>query len=918
MLPDGYLCERIIPAPELGVTLHIIGHRDRPLKIFWIQSMDPENCFMVSFPTIPNSSSGTPHILEHLVLCGSKHYPVKDPFFAMSRRTLATFLNAMTGDDFTCYPASSQNKKDFYNLFSIYLDAIFFPLLEERDFCQEGWRLEFTKIDDPSSDLVFRGVVFNEMKQHLSRPISKLLLEMDRRLFAGSCYAHESGGIPKEIPHLSYKELLDFYKTFYHPSLATFYFYGDIPIEEHLTFLEKELFDKKTWDKPKKNPLSIPPIGKDESLETINYAATSKEDPSYFAIGYRTAHIDNEEDLLALKLLDEIWMGHDGSPLKAPLLESGLTHQFDSLFDSERITSSYLFLAEGVKDPKAFEAKLNEELEKCASTDFSADSIDRALYQLQFELLEITRDHYPYGIELFFHLLPTQHGIDPEKYLNLGKTLRALGKKAKNPGFFAQIIRQYFLINEQKRRLFLSPDPQKTGIEQQEEKDFLASTKEKLSSLQKEQIVSCALAFAQEKPSDLSCLPSLTVDDLHTTSTEYPLIDHHHSAYTNGISYVDLILDSDLDSLCDLSLLLFAFPELGTKKSSYDKRLEFLDSVTGDFSIKYNMGIQKDPSMGALPFVSISASTLDASFSSLYPLIQEQLFELDLQDKARIKQLLQQLLTSLERKRMQKPLDFALLDALSQISPYSLCKNQMNGTLFYEHIKKIAKDPFDSLQTSYEKLKGSSQQAFVVTSHEKPKDLPTLFTSKAPQLHKISQCSKKEMIRQTVQSPVATNVFAIPTINRTHADASALFLAAELIGEHILHPLIREKGGAYGGRAQYLGEEGALLLFSYADPQTEKSFAIFHDAAKLLRERSISEQELFEAKIAYFQQVDKPIAPKNRALFSYTLERKNITTDYRNRERNKILDVTKDQLFEALEKHWIANLDQAAKVCYAK
>jgi Zn-dependent M16 (insulinase) family peptidase len=234
------LVTKSVEVPELQCHLTELLHEESGAHFIHIGNDDPENLFCLSFRTLPDSSNGVAHILEHTVLCGSKKYPVKDPFFAMNRRSLNTFMNALTGADFTCYPAASQVEQDFYNILEVYLDAVFYPLLKEPSFLQEGWRLEFADPEDAASPLTYKGIVYNEMKGALSSPTTRLIEHINAALFPNNPYGYNSGGDPKDIPKLTYEELLFFHQSYYHPSRCLFFFYGNLPLKKHLDFVSQK------------------------------------------------------------------------------------------------------------------------------------------------------------------------------------------------------------------------------------------------------------------------------------------------------------------------------------------------------------------------------------------------------------------------------------------------------------------------------------------------------------------------------------------------------------------------------------------------------------------------------------------------------------------------------------------------------
>ena len=332
-----FVVTRLKEIPEIQSTLIELEHEPTGAQILQIANDDDENLFNLSFRTHPAKSNGVAHILEHTVLCGSRKFPVRDPFFSMSRRSLNTFMNALTGPDFTCYPASTQVTKDFYNLLEVYLDAVFHPTLSKLSFLQEGHRLEFLKPDDPNSPLVFKGIVFNEMKGAMASPDARLSEAIMQALYPDLTYGFNSGGEPHEIISLTYEELKAFHAKFYHPSRCLFYFYGNLPIEKHLDFLQKHALDKVA----KQPPLPfLPAQPRFSSKVTVKcpYPIYEEEEiakKSLVGMAWLTCSILDQEELLALTVLDVVLSGTDAAPLKMALLKSGLCKQADSSIETE-------------------------------------------------------------------------------------------------------------------------------------------------------------------------------------------------------------------------------------------------------------------------------------------------------------------------------------------------------------------------------------------------------------------------------------------------------------------------------------------------------------------------------------------------------------------------------------------------------
>ena len=412
---DNYTLIKKENIEELNIQLLEFKHNKSNASIMHIANNDDEKLFCLGFQTLPTSSNGAAHILEHLVLCGSKKYPIKDPFFSMTRRSLNTFMNAMTGQDFTCYPASSLVDKDFDNLFSVYLDAVFHPNLKYFSFLQEGHRLEFSKPNDPSSDLVFKGVVFNEMKGSLSSIENRLYHEMMKYLVSDLPYSYNSGGDPKNIPELSYEELVEFHKYFYHPSHCLFFFYGNLDLEKKLKYLDKEILSHTTAKPPipliakqprLKNPLDITkayPISENESLDN----------KTILAFGYLLCSIENQEDILALGLLDSMLFETDASFIKDALLKTNLCTSISTYLDTEMSEIPFIIILKGCQ--KENKEKLFQIfIDSLKKVEISNDLIEAAMQKMEFHRSEIASHGYPYGLNLFFRAaLLKQKGCDP-------------------------------------------------------------------------------------------------------------------------------------------------------------------------------------------------------------------------------------------------------------------------------------------------------------------------------------------------------------------------------------------------------------------------------------------------------------------------------------------------------------------------
>jgi len=461
----GFLIDELTPLPELNVVMVRARHERTGARLLHLGCDDPNNVFAVTFRTPPADSTGVAHILEHTVLCGSQRYPVRDPFFAMLKRSLNTFMNAMTASDWTCYPVASMNRKDYYNLMGIYLDAVFFPLLREEDFRQEGHRLEFADPGDPKTPLQIKGVVFNEMKGAMADPSSLIGRRLNRALFPGGCYGHNSGGEPRDIPDLTWEQLRAFHADYYHPSNSWFFTYGDLPLAGHLEQIDTlalSRFEGKQVDS------SIPPEPRFDAPQysEATFSLADQDEPagrSMVQVAWLTCQIEDDFTRIALGILAGLLLGDPAAPLYQDLLDSRLGQNLapgSGYHDDYRDT----VFAVGLQgtDPQhrdAIERLILATLERVACEGFPAERIQAALHQYEFSSREVSGDQFPYGLGLLMRFLgPWLHADQPLPSLQLERTLAALRQATADPDFFPALIRRHFLANPHRVTLLLRPD----------------------------------------------------------------------------------------------------------------------------------------------------------------------------------------------------------------------------------------------------------------------------------------------------------------------------------------------------------------------------------------------------------------------------------------------------------------------------
>jgi Zn-dependent M16 (insulinase) family peptidase len=929
----NFLVTKHLPIDELQSTLIELTHKPTGAQVLYIANSDPENLFSLSFQTLPYNSNGVAHILEHTVLCGSTKYPIKDPFFSMTRRSLNTFMNAMTGQDFTCYPASSQVEKDFYNLLEVYLDAVFHPELKLLSFLQEGHRLEFAEPKNPESQLQYQGVVYNEMKGDMTSSDSRLWKALCKHLTPDLTYAHNSGGDPEEIPSLTHEKLIEFHQTFYHPSRCLFFFYGNLPLEKHLDFLEKKALS----GVKKLEPLPPLPLQHRFTHPVIAFdsypiaASESLEKKTQIAFSWLTLPLANQADLLALSLLETLLMDTDASPLKMALLQSKLCTQASSLIDLEMSEVPWTIICKGceAKDANSLKKVIFDTLREVISKPFSQKHIDAAIHQLEFQRMEIGGEGVPFGLTLFMRAAPIkQHGSEAEQGLFIHSLFEKLRSSLKNPHYLTDLLQKWILDNPHHVQLTLQADPELTAKEAKEELRSLAKIRASLTKEDEKKIIdqSIELATYQEQIENqsLDCLPKVTLKDVPLHGRDFPLTKEkknnleifHHNCFTNKILYADLIFDLPAIKTEDLSLLsLLArfLPELGCKGRSYREMLEMQQAYTGGIQASLSLHpTQMDPNIYK-PTFSIRGKALFRNSEKLLDLFIDLVSSADLTDQNRLKELLAQHITSLENRLVKNAINYAIQTSLSGFSVASFINDQWNGLPYYNRVKKWGrnlKELIDELQRLQKMVLCSPSPELVLGCDDElyqslQKNQFFNLSSRLPQekhnpwkgdylLPNISSQAR------FIASPVAFTALGMRTVSYKADDSPFLLLGAELLQNCVLHKEIREKGGAYGSEAVYTPTTGNFYFYSYRDPQLAKTVDTFHKSLEKIGHLKFTEQQLQEAKLGVIQTIDAPVPPSSRAMAAYSWQRSGRSLELREDYRRKILSASKQDVAHAI------------------
>ena len=951
---DGYRIERIEWLKEISSVFYALTHLSTGARHVHISNDDAENTFSVAFKTVPQDSTGVAHILEHTVLCGSQKYAVRDPFFSMLKRSLSTFMNAFTASDWTMYPFSTQNCKDFYNLMGVYLDAVFFPCLEELSFKQEGHRLEIEETpleDNPAEDrLVYKGVVYNEMKGAMSSPDQVMVRSILKALFPSSTYRYNSGGDPAEIPSLSHEQLKAFHRRHYHPSNAFFYTYGNLPLKDHLAFIESQVLNQFSRIDPGTDVAAQTRWQRPQSA-SYSYPFDQNEDAAkkyQVCLAWLTADIQDTFEVLVLTLLEQILLGNSASPLRKALIDSALGSALCDGTGFDADNRDTLFVA-GLKDvaPAAVE-KIEEiiigVLQDLAEKGIDKNLIDSAIHQIEFHRKEITNTPYPYGIKLLLIFSGSWfHGGDPVKILNFDADLARLQDELAKGAFLENRIQKYFLDNPHRVSLTLVPDQELEQNETRRVRTELDHIQKNLNRSDVERIKQDAEALKrlQETEEDVSCLPTLQREDIppsvpviRESDTDDALRTTLYRTSTSGIVYFAAAAGTGLLPTALLPLAPFfcyALTRMGTTKRDYVEMARQIDAYTGGVALSTNARTRFDGPGDCVPFISFNGKCLLRNQEPMFDIIQELLHHSDFSNLTRMRSILLEYRAGLESMVIHSGHRLAISLAARNLSPTRMLSETWSGVHQLQTIKRmtddIAEEDLTALCDNLTAIGSAllNRQNFqMALIGEEPalaearSDAQSLFDGlksegndgfKAPDIPLDGGIIKEGWSTSSAVSFVA---LAFETVRMVHEDAAALAVISKILRSMYLHREIREKGGAYGGFALYSPEDGLFSFASYRDPHIVSTLKAFDNAAAFIRSGSFSEEDVKEAILQVCSEIDKPDPPGPAARKAYYRKIISLSDEMRTTFKRRLLSLTRSQVVRTAGKYFDENQTRKA------
>ena len=905
----------------LDVNAQVYQHSKFNTQHIHLDADNDEKVFMIAFRTIPEDSTGVAHILEHTSLCGSKKYPVRDPFFMMIRRSLNSFMNAFTSSDWTAYPFATQNNKDFNNLLDVYVDSAFFPRLDPLDFSQEGHRLE---IDDENK-LEIKGVVFNEMKGAMSSPTDQLWHGMSKYLFEETTYHHNSGGDPEKIIDLTHADLVAFHQKYYHPSNATFFTFGNVSIEDVHNHLEENVFQKFT---PASEQLTIKPakIFSEPAQASGTYQPLpGDENNHHVVISWLLGDSHDPLNLLEKYFLSNILLDNSASPLRKALELSKLGKSPSPFLGIEPSNKEIVFMAglEGVEEGKAKEVEelILATLEKLVIDGVPEDLINSSLHQLEIGQREVSGGGMPYGLQLMLGCMNACiHYENPISMLDLDSNFSKLKALISKKGYLEELISSSLIKNQHRLNYELKPDPKfNENLE-----NFFSSTLRKkedvLTDKDRNEIndLANALKARQEAIDDVEILPKVTTQDipLKREYTHESFKENNRSVYevgTNGLMYSDFLFpckDLTAQELLFSSLYTFILTEVGLKESSYEEIQALQSSITGGVSASFKLHTNSQETPGKL-FLSISSKSLEENFDAMEKLVFNTLENARFDEQNRIFDLLNIFIARNEESLNQNGHILAMNSAASSLNKFSATAFQMSGLQMLNQSKAaISKmkdvsdtsEVIDILKNIHSKVLHNPFKVFTACSPKALSDKSMKFKNIEYEAEQSLAEPMNHQIAWITGSQVCYCAEAFQGVSRENPDAAALSVLATVLRNGFLHTAIREKGGAYGAGATNDTATNTFKFFSYRDPKCRETFSAFQDAIEWSK-TSITKQHLEEAILGVVSSIDKPLSPVGEAKNDFNLNLEDISTQERLAMRQRVINCSIKDLIRVSEKY---------------
>ena len=908
----------------------ILRHKKSGARIAILSNNDDNKVFYIGFRTPPEDETGVPHIIEHTTLCGSKKFPVKDPFIELAKGSLNTFLNAMTYPDKTVYPVASCNDQDFKNLMDVYLDAVFNPNITkyEEIFKQEGWHYELTGKDD---ELKINGVVYNEMKGAYSSPDEVLSSQIYRSLFPDNTYSKDSGGNPEYIPKLTYEAYLDFYHKYYHPSNSYIYLYGDMDVVERLEWLDKEYLSLYDYKKVNSEINKQPAFDEIKNVEA-QYSITmddSQENKTY--LSYNRVVGDSLDEMLyqAFDVLDYALVSSPGAPVKQALIDAGIGDDVYGSYDAGILQPVFSFVAKNANASQAdeFESIIENTLKEVVKTGINKEALLAGINSSEFKFREADFGQFPKGLLFGLNCLDSWLFDDMKPFIHL-ECLGTFAKlrKAVDTDYFEKLIQEYLLDNTHGSSVTVKP---KRGLGNEREEALAKELSDYKASLSDEEIKKLIedtehLKKYQEEPSsdeDLRKLPMLTRADMKKNAMAFSNIEDElldvkvvrHDIESNGIDYISFLFDAGDFAQSELGYLGFFTNALGlvsTEKYSYTDLANATNIYTGGISTGTASHPDiKDRNNFVFKF-EVKLKVLEKNLDKALELMEQMLLSSDFTDTKRLGELVAQIKARLQANLSSSGHLVAAMRSMSSFSRYALYQDELKGIAFYRSICRIEKELSESPKSVSDKLAAIAKKLFArnrmlisfTGNNEAYGNAKPSLEKVIAGFDKMSAVGNQAEVHFNTAKEAFIDASQIQYVAKTgdficegYEYTGALRLLRIILSYDYLWINVRVKGGAYGCMNTFL-RSGESYFVSYRDPNLSDTLDVYDRIPEYIKSFSPDERDMTKYIIGTFSALDTPMNPEAKGSRSLSAYLEGITYEQIQKERNEILNAQPEDI----------------------
>lgn len=908
----------------------ILRHKKSGARIAILSNNDDNKVFYIGFRTPPEDETGVPHIIEHTTLCGSKKFPVKDPFIELAKGSLNTFLNAMTYPDKTVYPVASCNDQDFKNLMDVYLDAVFNPNITkyEEIFKQEGWHYELTGKDD---ELKINGVVYNEMKGAYSSPDEVLSSQIYRSLFPDNTYSKDSGGNPEYIPKLTYEAYLDFYHKYYHPSNSYIYLYGDMDVVERLEWLDREYLSLYDYKKVNSEINKQPAFDEIKNVEA-QYSITmddSQENKTY--LSYNRVVGDTLDEMLyqAFDVLDYALVSSPGAPVKQALIDAGIGDDVYGSYDAGILQPVFSFVAKNANASQAdeFESIIENTLKEVVKTGINKEALLAGINSSEFKFREADFGQFPKGLLFGLNCLDSWLFDDMKPFIHL-ECLGTFAKlrKAVDTDYFEKLIQEYLLDNTHGSSVTVKP---KRGLGNEREEALANELSDYKASLSDEEIKKLIedtehLKKYQEEPSsdeDLRKLPMLTRADMKKNAMPFSNIEDElldvkvvrHDIESNGIDYISFLFDAGDFAQSELGYLGFFTNALGlvsTEKYSYTDLANATNIYTGGISTGTASHPDiKDRNNFVFKF-EVKLKVLEKNLDKALELMEQMLLSSDFTDTKRLGELVAQIKARLQANLSSSGHLVAAMRSMSSFSRYALYQDELKGIAFYRSICRIEKELSESPKSVSDKLAAIAKKLFArnrmlisfTGNNEAYGNAKPSLEKVIAEFNKMSAVGNQAEVHFNTAKEAFIDASQIQYVAKTgdficegYEYTGALRLLRIILSYDYLWINVRVKGGAYGCMNTFL-RSGESYFVSYRDPNLSDTLDVYDRIPEYIKSFSPDERDMTKYIIGTFSALDTPMNPEAKGSRSLSAYLEGITYEQIQKERNEILNAQPEDI----------------------